>query len=98
MCLGIPGRVIELGEDATMPMGVVDFGGVKRETCLVYVADEIAVGDYVIVHAGFAISKLDEEEARRTFELLREIGELDDAGWLKDIAEQSLDSKNQGTS
>lgn len=73
MCLGIPGKVIEITEDAAMPMGIVDFGGVKRETCLVYVADEVSVGDYVIVHAGFAISKLDEEEANRTLELLKEL-------------------------
>ena len=76
MCLGIPGRVLEMGNDATMPMGIVDFGGVKRETCLVYVADEISIGDYVIVHVGFAISVLNEEEARQTFEYLKELGDL----------------------
>lgn len=79
MCLGIPGKVVELGDDATMPMGIVDFGGVRRETCLVYVSDEVSVGDYVIVHAGFAISILDEEEAGRTLDLLRELGELTSA-------------------
>ena len=78
MCLGIPGKVINITEDSAMPMGIVDFGGVRRETCLVYVEDEVSVGDYVIVHAGFAISKLDEEEATRTLELLRELGELED--------------------
>lgn len=78
MCLGIPGKVINITEDTAMPMGIVDFGGVRRETCLVYVEDEVSVGDYVIVHAGFAISKLDEEEATRTLELLRELGELED--------------------
>jgi hydrogenase expression/formation protein HypC len=78
MCLGIPGKVIKIIEDTAMPMGIVDFGGVRRETCLVYVEDEVSVGDYVIVHAGFAISKLDEEEATRTLVLLRELGELED--------------------
>ena len=78
MCLGIPGKVIKITEDTAMTMGIVDFGGVRRETCLVYVEDEVSVGDYVIVHAGFAISKLDEEEATRTLELLRELGELED--------------------
>ena len=96
MCLGIPGKIIEITEDAAMPMGIVDFGGVKRETCLAYVADEVAVGDYVVVHVGFAISKLDEEEAKRTFELLREIGEQGGEQWLKDIADRSIDSPTQG--
>ena len=98
MCLGIPGRVVEITEDAAMPMGVVDFGGVKRETCLAYVSDEISVGNYVIVHAGFAISILDEEEARQSFELLREMGELDGAEWMQDIAKRSLDDKDTGSS
>ena len=79
MCLGIPGKVIKITENSVMPMGIVDFGGVQRETCLVYVAEEVSIGDYVIVHAGFAISKLDEEEAKRTLELLRELGELGNA-------------------
>jgi hydrogenase expression/formation protein HypC len=98
MCLGIPGRVVEIENDAVMPMGIVDFGGVKRETCLAYVADEVSIGDYVIVHAGFAISKLDEAEAKRTFELLRELGEGDNAGWLKDIANNSLDAQRPAAS
>jgi hydrogenase expression/formation protein HypC len=81
MCLGIPGRVTELHDDAGLPMGVVDFGGVRRRVCLAYVAPEIAVGDYVIVHVGFAISRVDEAEARRTFEILREMSQLDELDW-----------------
>jgi hydrogenase expression/formation protein HypC len=54
-------------------MGTVDFGGVKREVCLAYVTEEVAVGDYVIVHAGFAISRVAPEEAERTFRLLEEL-------------------------
>lgn len=77
MCLGIPGRVVEVRTDAGLPMGLVDFGGVSREVCLAYVADEVSVGDYVIVHVGFALSKVDEEEARRTYEALRTMGELE---------------------
>jgi hydrogenase expression/formation protein HypC len=73
MCLGIPGRVIETNDNALMRMGKVDFGGVVREVCLAYVP-EAQVGDYVIVHVGFAISQLDEEEARQTLELLAEAG------------------------
>jgi len=71
-------------------MGTVDFGGVRREVCLAYVADEVNPGDYVIVHVGFAISKVDEDEARRTFELLKEMSQLDELDWMKEVAEQSL--------
>jgi hydrogenase expression/formation protein HypC len=85
MCLGIPGQITSLHDDAGLLMGVVDFGGVRREVCLQYVADEVTVGDYVIVHVGFAITRVDEDEAHRTLALLREmraLGELDgsDAG------------------
>ena len=78
MCLGIPGRIVEVRTDGGLAMGVVDFGGVRREACLAYVADEVAVGDYVIVHVGFALSKVDEEEARRTLEILRQMGGLEE--------------------
>jgi hydrogenase expression/formation protein HypC len=74
MCLGIPGRVIEICEDGVLPAGIVDFGGIRKEACLVY-APDAAVGDYVIVHAGFAISRVDEAEARRTLEVLRAMGD-----------------------
>jgi len=80
MCLGIPGRIVEIRDDTGLAMGIVDFGGVRREVCLAYVADEVAAGDYVIVHVGFALSKVDEEEARRTYQILREMGELDASG------------------
>lgn len=78
MCLGIPGRIVEVRRDAGLPMGVVDFGGVRRDACLAYVDDEVDVGDYVIVHVGFALSKVDEEEAHRTLEVLRQMGELEE--------------------
>jgi hydrogenase expression/formation protein HypC len=74
--------VLDLRNDGGMAMGTVDFGGVRRDVCLAYVADEVRPGDYVIVHVGFAISRVDEAEAQRTFELLREmdeLGELDGA-------------------
>lgn len=77
MCLGIPGKIIETTNgDALMRMGKVDFGGIKREVCLAYVP-EAEVGDYVIVHVGFAISRVDEEEAQQTFQLLAEAGILE---------------------
>ena len=75
MCLGIPGQITEVVDDALLRMGKVDFGGAAREVCLAYVP-EAKVGDYVIVHVGFAISQVDEEEARQTFELMKEAGIL----------------------
>lgn len=90
MCLGIPGRIAEVYGSEGLPMGVVDFGGVRREVCMAYVAGEVEPGDYVIVHVGFAISRVDEEEARRTFKLLEELSELDELAWMKEVAEQSL--------
>ena len=76
MCLAIPGKVTSIeGQDALSRMGKVDFGGVLKEACLAYVP-EAQIGDYVLVHAGFAISRLDEEEAGKVFEYLREIDEL----------------------
>jgi len=72
MCLGVPGKIIEVYESNELKMGKIDFGGVVRESCLEYVPDA-NVGEYVIVHVGFAISLLSEEEANETLELLREI-------------------------
>jgi hydrogenase expression/formation protein HypC len=89
MCLGIPGRITEIRRDGALAMGVVDFGGVRREVCLAYVADEVEVGDYAIVHVGFAISRVDEDEARRTFEILREMSQLDELEWIKEVADQA---------
>lgn len=77
MCLGIPGKVIEIYQSNDMKMGKVDFGGVIKETCLDFLPD-IQVGDYTIVHVGFGISQLDEEEAQRTLEMLREMEMLAD--------------------
>jgi hydrogenase expression/formation protein HypC len=86
MCLGIPGKILSIHDDAGLTMGVIDFDGVRRDVCLQYVADDVAVGDYVIVHVGFAISRVDEEEAHRTFELLREMRQLDELDWGADAA------------
>ena len=72
MCLGIPGKVNELYQANGMKMGKVDFGGVIKEACLEYLP-EIQVGDYTIIHVGFGISQLDEEEAHQTLKLLREM-------------------------
>lgn len=75
MCLGIPGKIIDCFDSQGLRMATVEFGGITREACLQYVPDA-QVGDYVVVHVGFAISKLDEEEANRTYRLLEEIGQL----------------------
>ena len=75
MCLGIPGKVIEIRDEGGLRMGRVDFGGVRKEACLAYQPD-VELGDYVIIHVGFAISRLDEDEALRTLEMLRTLDEL----------------------
>ena len=77
MCLGIPGKVTEIYREQEMLLGKVDFGGVTKRVCLEYVP-EIVVGDYALVHVGFAISRIDEVEAQRVFALLREMKELED--------------------
>ena len=91
MCLGIPGRIVSMRDDAGLPMGVVDFGGVRREVCLAYVSDQVHPDDYVVVHVGFAISRVDEEEARRTFEALQNMSQLDELEWMKEVADRSLE-------
>jgi hydrogenase expression/formation protein HypC len=95
MCLGIPGRITEISNDGDMAMGIVDFGGVRREVCLAYIADDVEVGDYAIVHVGFAISKVDEEEAMRTFKALEEMSRLDELEWMKEVAEKSLNPERK---
>jgi hydrogenase expression/formation protein HypC len=77
MCLGIPGKIIDIYEANDLHMGKVDFGGVTREVCLAYVP-EAQIGNYTIVHVGFALNVLDEVEALETLQLLREIGALDE--------------------
>ena len=83
MCLAIPGKIESVsGDDPLTRMGKVNFGGVLKDACLAYVP-EAQVGDYVIVHVGFALSRLDEEEAQKVFEYLRqmeELGELEESG------------------
>jgi hydrogenase expression/formation protein HypC len=75
MCLAIPGKVVDIYETDGLRMAGVDFGGVKRQACLEYVP-EVEIGNYVLVHVGFAISRVDEAEAARTYEYLAELGQL----------------------
>jgi hydrogenase expression/formation protein HypC len=83
MCLGVPGRIVEApATDDELRMGLVEFAGVRRSVCLACVP-EAGPGDYVVVHAGFAISRLDVAEAARVFDYLQEIGDLE--GWTDEI-------------
>lgn len=75
MCLGVPGKIIEIYESGDLPMGKVDFGGVTREACLAYVP-EARVGDYTIIHVGFALNLIGEQEAQETLDLLRQVADL----------------------
>jgi hydrogenase expression/formation protein HypC len=75
MCLAIPGKVVESFEQRGLRMAKVQFGGITREACLEYVP-ETQVGEYVLVHVGFAISRVNEEEAKRTYELLDSMDQL----------------------
>lgn len=78
MCLGVPGQVVTIEENPLgMTMGKVSFGGITKDVCMAYVP-EVEVGDYVVVHVGFAISIVDEEEAQRTLEFLRDMDDLGD--------------------
>ncbi len=74
MCLGVPGKIVAV-EDGFMRMGTVDFDGSTLEVCLAYVP-EAEPGDYVLVHAGFALAQLDEEQAAETLDALRQLDEL----------------------
>jgi hydrogenase expression/formation protein HypC len=75
MCLAIPGKITGLYESGAIPMGRVDFGGISREACMAYLPEAVP-GDYVLVHAGFAISRMDEAEAARTLADLRALEEF----------------------
>ncbi|MEV7283064.1 HypC/HybG/HupF family hydrogenase formation chaperone [Streptomyces sp. NPDC093252] len=75
MCLAVPGRVLDIGERDGTRVASVDFGGVVKEVCLEYLPD-LRVGEYAIVHVGFALQRLDEESALQTLELFAELGVL----------------------
>lgn len=82
MCLAVPGKIISIeGEDPLFRRGRVNFGGIVKDVSLAYVP-EAEIGEYVLVHVGFALSVVDEEEARKVFEYLREMGELEE---LKEV-------------
>ena len=77
MCLAVPGRIVDTRDERGTTMGTIDFDGVRKDICLAYLPD-IEVGDYAIVHAGFAISRVDEETALETLRMFNELGILDE--------------------
>ena len=77
MCLGIPGKVIKIWEEAGTRMACVDFGGTTKTVCLAYLPD-MQIGEYTIVHAGFAIARLDEESANETLQMFKDLGVLEE--------------------
>jgi hydrogenase expression/formation protein HypC len=77
MCLGIPGRVVDIWEEAGTRMSTVDFGGTTKTVCLAYLPD-MQIDEYTIVHAGFAIARLDEESANETLRMFTDLGVLDE--------------------
>jgi hydrogenase expression/formation protein HypC len=77
MCLAVPGKIIEIFERDGLHMAKVDYGGIFRETCLDYVP-EAKVGDYCVIHVGFAISLMNEEEALETLDMLKQISNIED--------------------
>lgn len=77
MCLAVPGRVVETYREHDLLMGKVDFGGVSRRVCLEHVP-EVRPDEYVLVHVGFALSRIDEDEARRVFAILAEMDQLEE--------------------
>jgi hydrogenase expression/formation protein HypC len=77
MCLAVPGRIIDVREERGTRMATIDFDGIRKDICLAYLPD-LQVGDYAIVHVGFAISRVDEASALETLAMFRELGVLDD--------------------
>jgi hydrogenase expression/formation protein HypC len=77
MCLAVPGKIVDIYETDGLRMGKIDFGGVQREACLEYVP-EARVGEYTVIHVGFAISRLSEEEAMASLEILQQMADLEE--------------------
>lgn len=83
MCLAVPGKIVSIRADRGTPMAMVSFDGIEKEICLAYLPD-IAVGDYAIVHVGFAISKIDEASALETLQMFKDLGILEDEVGMND--------------
>ncbi|TPG36983.1 HypC/HybG/HupF family hydrogenase formation chaperone [Mycolicibacterium hodleri] len=77
MCLGIPGKIIKIWDESGTRMATVDFGGTTKKVCLAYLPD-LEIGEYTIVHAGFALNRLDEESANNTLKMFADLGLLEE--------------------
>lgn len=77
MCLAVPGRIVEVREERGTKMATIDFDGITKDICLAYLPD-IEVGDYAIVHVGFAISRIDEASAKETLQMFQDLGLLEE--------------------
>jgi hydrogenase expression/formation protein HypC len=98
MCLAVPGRVVGIEDRDGTRMARVDFGGVVKDVCLAYVPDA-QVGEYVIVHVGFALQRLDEESARASLDLFEQLGLLEEEfgdAWARAEAEQAAATEQEG--
>jgi hydrogenase expression/formation protein HypC len=90
MCLAVPGKIVEIRQERGTRMATIDFDGIRKEICLAYLPD-IEVGDYAIVHVGFAISKIDEASAHETLAMFRDLGILEEElGQIPDEAESAV--------
>jgi hydrogenase expression/formation protein HypC len=89
MCLAVPGKIVDIYDSGGLQMGKIDFGGVTREACLAYVP-EAKIGDYTVIHVGFALHIVSEEEANETLDLLRQLAE---AGEQDAIDELQIDNE-----
>jgi hydrogenase expression/formation protein HypC len=92
MCLAIPGRVLSISDVDGVRMGRANFGGIIKEVCLQYTPDA-GPGDYVLVHVGFALNTVDEEEAERTYALLKELDQLDELRDTSDGEAEGIESR-----
>lgn len=95
MCLAIPGKVLEVHEADGVKMGKTNFGGIVKQVCLQYTPD-VVPGDYVLVHVGFALNKVDEAEAERTYKALEDLDQLDELNIAEFVAETIAKHKGGG--
>ena len=97
MCLGIPGKVVTIFREHDLLMGKIDFGGVTKQACL-ETLPEVIVGDYVLIHVGFALAKIDEAEARQIFAFLEGMNELNDIEASRDQTTEIASAREGGRS
>lgn len=94
MCLAVPGKIVSVREDRGTRMATVSFDGIEKEICLAYLPD-IEVGDYTIVHVGFAISKIDEASALETLQMFKDLGILEEELGMNDAVAEAAAAQQQ---